>query len=487
LAVLLLGLLIAVTVCGCRDRQLASEDARELLRAVRQAKHQVSLKGELDTNVRVGGQYVSGHATVHRGDDRMDLTFTEGKAKGVKIIEQEGDVWQMAPDGKAVRRLPHSPLDPMQPFGKHAVVELTKGPTIAGRRTDKITIRPRPECKARIEMWADADNRFPLASDTYNHAGELVASTRYTAIDFSAPAPKLQQIPATKLPERVWQRAEKTDDATAAKVLGRAPIRPGYVPPGFVAQGEYVHKRPSGDSIELRYSDDVRLLHIMQKKLPHGAQPDQVTPQQKQARQEFWQNLSEEEREAIRSQKWAQIPPQRREAIKRQWQQRQAKPDPDEQRDKRDEQQQEARKERQEQLTEEQRQALKERRQQSERRPGGSAPSAGRLSKEQQEARKQRREKLSEEQRQALKERGPQREAGPGAGAGSGDKPPPGVARPDRQQHQGEWSRDIMRSRLRGKVTRFRVGDIGVVVTGDASAEELRKVADSMKESKSDF
>ena len=542
---LLLGLLVALATSGCRDRQLAGEDAGELLRAVRQAKREVSLKGELDTNVRVGGQYVAGHATVHRGDDRMDLTFTDGKAKGVKIIEQQGDVWQIAPNGKAVRRLPRSPLDQMPAFGKHAVVEVSKGETVAGRRTDKIIIRPRRHCKARLEIWADADNRFPLASDRYNNDGELVASTRYKTIDFSVPAPKPVDVPEAKLPRRVWQRAEKTDDATAAKVLGRAPVRPGYVPPGYKAQGQYVHKGPRGDTVELRYSDDVRLLHIMQTKLPRHGQTGHMTPEQEQARKAVWETLSEEEREAIRSKNWDKIPPQRREAIKRQWQQSQRargpeqRPDKpanersgkasderstkanDQQKARRDaweslseeqrqavrerrqqsqrkpgdsqpsadglsKEQQEARKQRGESLTEEQRQALKERRQQSQRRPGASQPSADGLSKEQQEARKQRGESLTEEQREALKERGQQRRGQPpGAGAGRQGEPQAGAGRPG--QGQGQWSRDMMRSRLRGKVTRFRVGDVGVVVTGDASAEELRKIADSMKESKTDF
>lgn len=44
-----------------------------------------------------------------------------------------------------------------------------------------------------------------------------------------------------------------------------------------------------------------------------------------------------------------------------------------------------------------------------------------------------------------------------------------------------------MRSLLRGNVIRFRVGNLGIIVAGELPAEELRKVADSMRQVGTDF
>ncbi|GAH67806.1 unnamed protein product, partial [marine sediment metagenome] len=255
-----------------KPRELSGEAGRELVRDIKKARAEVSLKGELTTVVRIGDRYVNAEATIQRGDGRLQLEFTAGKAKGVKIIEQGGSVWQIGPDGKAVRRLPRNPLDQMPPLGKKAVVSVARGARVLGRPTDNVAIKPHPQSAARVEIWADKQTRFPLATDRYDHEGELVSSTRYTAVDFSAPAPEQVKLPkAPSGPDRL-QQAEKIDKAKAAEVLGQEPLEPKYVPEGFELQGYYVHKRRRGQAVEVRYSDGVRLLNIVQIKLPGRAE-----------------------------------------------------------------------------------------------------------------------------------------------------------------------------------------------------------------------
>ncbi len=307
LLVAALVMLAALAICGCKPRELSREEARELVRDIRHAKAEVSLKGELTTAVRLGDRHVNAQATIRRGDGRLQLEFTAGKTKGVKIIEQGGSVWQIAPDGKAVRRLPRNPLDQMPPLGKKAVVTVAPGGRVVGRPTDNVVIRPHPDSAARLEIWADKETRFPLAADRYNHDGELISSTRYTAVDFSAPAPEQVKLPKAPTGRGRFQQAEKIDKAKAAEVLGQEPLEPKYLPEGFELQGYYAHNRQRGEAVEVRYSDGVRLLNIIEMKLPGREQMrkaweekqkqvpgrDEARADQARARQERHEELRE--------------------------------------------------------------------------------------------------------------------------------------------------------------------------------------------------
>ncbi len=399
-----LALAVALAICGCKPRELPREQARELVRDLRQARGEVSLKGELTTVVRIGNRYVNAEATVHRGDGRLQLELTGGRGKGVKIVEQSGSVWQIGRDGKAVRHLPRNPLDEMPPLGKKAVVAVARGARLLGRPTEYVVIRPHPGSDARVEIWADKETDFPLATDRYNHAGELISSTRYTAVDFSAPAPQQVKLPEAATGHDRLPEAKKIDKAKAAELLGQDPAEPKYLPEGFQLQGYYAHHRQHGQGVEVRYSDGVRLLNIIEIKLPGREQVRKALEQRREQASGRGETTADQRR----------APQQRREELRERWQQR--------------------------------REALGQ---------------AGRS------------------QRQDT-ERPQARQHGP-----SGDEADLQQS-PDRQQ-RGEWGGKMMRSRLRGNIIRFRVGDLGIVVAGEVPAEELRKVADSMRKSGTDF
>jgi len=373
LVVSALAIIVMTALAGCQPHQLSSQDGHKLLQQIWQAKHNVSLRGTLTTTTTLGDRTLTAQARLHRGAGRLQMVFTSGKGRGMRIIGQEGMVWQIAPDGKAVRRLPRSPISQMPPLGKNMIVELSKGKQITGRATDKIVIRPHPHAHARLEIWADKENRFPLQSDRYNSEGDLVSSTKYTLIDFSVTPPPLAKVPATKdKPGQIYQQ-EKIDEHKAKQLLGTAPVEASYLPKGFAFRGYYAHKARHGNAVELRYSDGMRVVSLLESRLGQVSQ-----------------------REAKEGELAT-----RREAL---------------------------------------RQEVRDRRNGSQR---------------------------------AARTRGLGRRL---AGFGS----------PERHGDSRGFGQ-VMRSRLRGKMVRIEVGDLIVVITGEIPLHELRKVADSLRESSLEF
>jgi len=370
-----LALMAVLALPGCRPQTLTGDDASQFLSQLPRARGEVNLKGKLTTSIRLGDGQTNAEATIHRGQGRMQLQFTSGRAGGVKIIEQDGAVWRLNPDGSAVRRLERNPLDVMPPSGKNAVVTVTRGARIAGRPTDSVVVQPRPGSTARVEMWLDRETKFPLALYRYNNDGVLVSSTRYTEVDFSAPPPQPVTLPKGS-DTGAQERAAVIDRAKAAQVLGRQPLEPRYLPQGFDLQGYYLHTRPRGQAVVLRYADGVRLLHVVEMKVPRLAGRSGAGVEGGQAQRG------------------------RRGALQQRWQQRRQT-------------------------------------------PGENQPQAGR----------------------------------PRAGQ-----------QPAMTQGQaGGWGQEVMLSRLRGKIIRFRVDDLMIAVAGDIQVHELRKVADSMRGTGVDF
>jgi hypothetical protein len=435
----LMGAVFVLTAAaGCKPQSLNPEEARELLSAVRQARGQVALKGQVSTNIRLADSQVQADATVHRGAGRFQLQFITGSVEGVRIVEQDGGVWQIAADGKAVRHLPRNPVDQLPPFmGREAVVEVSSGGQIAGRPTDKLVIRPRPEAVTRIEMWLDKANRFPLGLDRYNSEDVLIASTRYTSVDFSAPPPPPVELPEAAEEVAAALHGQKADKAEVTEKLELSPVEPTYVPEGFVFQGYFLHERGRESAVELRYGDGVRTLSILQFTPRHrgeGRAPD--GPGSGPARmREGMPGAGDDRQRQVQSGRGDRV--------------------------------------------------IGERVGRSDRVARGS--DGGRR------ARRTRSEDSAGGREYRPDEPGRAGRWATLRGQRDGDGRPGRGRRVESRDHDGTEAREgrredrMMRSVLRGKIVRFQVDGLTIVVAGEISEDELNRVADSMRLAGTDF
>lgn len=417
-------LVAALLLGGCKPRQLSEQQARELLGEVQRARRDTNVRGTVTTTIRMGNEVVTAEAKIHRGAGRMQLTLISGRGKGSKIVSQGDRVWQVGPDGKTVRRLPFNPVDAGPPLHRPGAVQIQGGEVVAGRQTDRVIVRPSTQSAVRMELLVDRQTRFPLATWRYNEANQLISGSKYLTADFSVKPPEPVKPAGIAAGDEKRRIGEKVDAAKATEVLGTAPLEPDYVPEGFSKLGYFHHQRQRGSAIEIRYSDGVRSLSVMEFRAPDRRQAQRgghdrgAPPGDGRARGEG----AEDGQEATRN-----LPP----AVRRAW----------------------------EKLTPEQRRE--------------------RMQQWRQMTPEQRRELLQKLTAQAGSQQGE-------PALGTGDAPADGQKaqgrlRPDKQ---GEGSREteMGRSRIRGKVIRFWVGSLGVVIAGEAPRNELRRMADSIKE-----
>jgi len=418
-------LVAALVLGGCKPRQLSEQQARELLGQVQRARCDTNVRGTVTTTIRMGNEVVTAEAKIHRGAGRMQLTLISGRGKGSMIVSQGDRVWQVGPDGKTVRRLPFNPVDAGPPLHRPGAVQMQAGEVVAGRQTDRVIVRPSTQSAVRMELLVDRQTHFPLATWRYNEANQLVSGSRYLTADFSVKPPDPVKPAGAAAGDEKRRTGEKVDAAKATEVLGTAPLEPDYVPEGFSKLGYFHHQRQRGSAIEIRYSDGVRSLSVIEFQAPdrrqaqrrrhdRGAPPGDGRARGKGAEEgheEATPNLPPSLRRA-----WEKLTPEQRHERMQQW--RQMTPE-------------------------------------------------------------QRRELLQKLNAQAGSQQG---EGALGAGsAPARGQDAQGRLRPDKQA-QGGRETEMGRSRIRGKVVRFRVGSLGVVIAGEAPRNELEKMADSMKD-----
>lgn len=415
-------LTVALACAGCGPRQLNEQQARDLLRQVQHARREVAVRGTLTTTIRMGNETVTAEATIHRGAERMQLELLSGRGKGGRIISQGDKVWQIGPDGKTVRRLPFNPVDAGPPLHRPGAVQVQAGEIVAGRQTDRVTIRPSTKSATRMELLVDRQTRFPLATWRYNDANALVAGSRYLTADFSVAPPEPVKVPDLAAGDGRRHSGEKIDPTRAAEVLGMAPLEPGYVPDGFSKVGYFLHQRQIGSSVEIRYSDGLRSLSVIEFRAQDrrsaqrgGAQHDSA-PREGPARAAGTGRGEQpvEDLPPVVRRTWEKLAPeQRREQIAK-W--RRMTPD-------------------------------------------------------------QRRELA-----RALREGDRQPDRG-GASGGEGDGAEPAQGKQwSRGQGDNAHRAQMGRSKIRGRVIRFRAGPLGVVIAGEAPRDELQRMADSVEQ-----
>ncbi len=422
-ATIFIALALVPWLAGCQ-RELTHEDGRALLRKISEARVDTAVKGTVTTYILAGGKEVNADARIHRGAGRMQMEFVSGEPKGSKILQQGGFVWQVAPDGKAVRRLPHNPADQMPNFGEGAVVTVAPGPRVAGYATDRVVFRPGAESGARLELLVDRATRFPLVSEKYSNTGALVARTAFTEAEFGVEPPAEVEPPKAEMGREWLAETTKVDLAKAKKILSGEPVEPSYTPAGMKNTGYYLHKRGPLTGIEIRYSDGVRLLSVITFRKPERVREHPATGEKTQEQaNEAVQGMVE--RNPQLRERWNNATPEQREKM---------------------------------------RERLIERRRQRQAEGGNTGDGSAGSVVPHNDA-----------------ERGPtaEEELGP---------PPDAIQQREQPAKQESADDDNVRgSRVHGRVARLRVGKFMVVVHGDLPADELQKVVASMRENPTAF
>jgi len=262
--------LALVTLAGC-ERRLTPEQGQRVLQRVQHARRTLCLHGKLTTYVHVPDQELRAEAEMHRGPGVIRLKYTSGRFAGWQIIEQDGLVWRVGPDGKPGA----SPIGPEPGLGLPAKAGLDVSylglTRIAGRWARRYVVYPRAGQLARLVVAVDAGTSYPLQMQRYGPAGRLVTETTYRDIRYGvAPPPRLPPPAVAEQPQRGGRlaRGTQTTEQALTKVLGGPLLKPSYVPRGLQLRGFYSRETRRGMLAEIRYSDGLRTLVVAQMKAP---------------------------------------------------------------------------------------------------------------------------------------------------------------------------------------------------------------------------
>ena len=260
---------LAALLGGC-GRDLSPQEAQALLRQVQAARHGLTLDASVTTSVRMRDEVLESKALVRRAPGMIHVKYLTGRFKDWQVIEQDGLVWRIDPQGK-----PHASAvgaEPGMNFGPRMLPNLSvryQGIGLAaGRRVSRYEIAMNRPGAPRMELAVDHITAFPLRLVRRNEAGRIQSATIVQKVNYQAQAPKRLAVPAVASSPQNARRARAATEKQLTKLLGGPLVRPAYVPAGFKLRGLFLHENPRRRAAEIRYSDGLRVLAVMQSVAP---------------------------------------------------------------------------------------------------------------------------------------------------------------------------------------------------------------------------
>lgn len=270
-----LAVLLTVLLGGC-GRTLSPQEARTLVGQVQAARRNTTLTARLLTTIRLEGQTLRSEATLARGPGVVQVEYLTGRFAGWKLFVQDGLVWRVDPQGKA--QPSPAGADPSglgMKFSPDLIVHYDGFGWAAGRRALRYTVAPPHAGPARVRLALDAQTLYPLRLLRYGPHGQLLSATTYESVNYKAPSPPRVVVPAVAARAEGHPAGRKTRVAKPeelAKMLGGPLLKPKYVPAGFQLSGTFLHETVRRKTAELRYSDGLRTLAVLQFTRPALAQ-----------------------------------------------------------------------------------------------------------------------------------------------------------------------------------------------------------------------
>jgi hypothetical protein len=260
---------IAAMLSGC-GRSLSPQEAQALLRQVQAARRGLTLDASLTTSVRIQDELLEAHAKMQRAPGLIHVQYLTGRFKGWQVVEQDGLVWRIDPQGKP--RASAVGAEPGLNFGPRMLPNVSVRYEgigwAAGRRVSRYEIAMNRPGAPRMELAVDHITAFPLRLIRRNDEGEIQSATIFQKVNYQAQAPKRLAVPPVASSPKYSKRARAATEEQLTKLLGGPLVRPAYVPAGFKLRGLFVHENPRRKAAEIRYSDGLRVLAVMQSVVP---------------------------------------------------------------------------------------------------------------------------------------------------------------------------------------------------------------------------
>ncbi len=267
-----IGIGVGLVVQGLRGPR---GDALVLARQAAEALESVTVKGTVHTLTLTPHGAVRTRAEVHRGEGRVHIRYLSGPASDMEVYRQGDLVWARGPRGQLRRQAQ------LSDGGWHGeLLERnwrfrTAGEDVVAERPTIVFTGTGPGGELRVSV--DRATGFPLAIERTGPDGRTVSESIWESADFSvAPPPEMEAPPAAEGHEHGHRRRVSPAEARAA--VDFELLEPGWLPAGFVHEAWYVHEGRRGTMVESRYTDGLRPLLVIQRRMSAGQEHGERAP-----------------------------------------------------------------------------------------------------------------------------------------------------------------------------------------------------------------
>jgi outer membrane lipoprotein-sorting protein len=269
----------------------AATDARPLIVAAAAAAKHVSFVGQMES-IRSGTTraFAVVSKVEHRAPDQTRRTYLAPRVLyGQFVISRGAMSWDVDPSLKRVVVSENkASVDPVAVVDDIALLDAnyravrTAADHVANRKTDVVDLVSRYTGERTMRLWIDAETHVVLAKEAYHNDGSLAWRTRFDDIRYTDGIP--QSIFTSAAPAgyatvtgRSYQQPQTNPNAIPD--AGFKPIKPKYLPEGFVLVGGDVNDAKGVRNLHLIYSDGIRTLSLFENATNRLADFEGMKPQ----------------------------------------------------------------------------------------------------------------------------------------------------------------------------------------------------------------
>ena len=256
-------------VLGC---EVAASPA-DIVRKAYSAEKTAVFSGKLTNTVNIAGRAQTAAVTIHRSKSKLRMEYTSGPMIGVVVIEDGKSVYTLVKSSKMVYvAIPPPATDHVKLLLSNYTPVASGKSKVAARGTDVIRLQPKTPGNPKLILWVDEKTGVILRSERYLHTGALATRSAYSSISFS---PALSTVLYT-VPKQ-WKRVNTgaaSNPISANQVqksAGFKPLKPSYVPKGYVLDGYFLRRTGSGKiAVVLKYTDGLNSITVFQRECGNG-------------------------------------------------------------------------------------------------------------------------------------------------------------------------------------------------------------------------
>jgi outer membrane lipoprotein-sorting protein len=256
-------------VVGC---EVAASPA-DIVRKAYSAEKTAVFSGKLTNTVNMAERNQNATVTIYRSNSKLRMEYTSGSMNGVVVIEDGKSVYTLVKSSKMVYvAIPPPATDHVKLLLSNYIPVTSGKEKVAERVTDIIRLQPKTPGNPKLVLWVDEKTGIILRSERYLHTGTLATRSTYNSISFKpVVSTTLYAVPKQWRRVNTGAASNPISADQVQKSAGFKPLKPSYVPKGYVLDGYFLRRTGSGKiAAVLKYTDGLNSITVFERECGNG-------------------------------------------------------------------------------------------------------------------------------------------------------------------------------------------------------------------------